>query len=180
MKYLILCEGPNEKKIIDILLEHGKLIVSQDDLVGRVSYHARQIHKSAMVIGQLRMYNGETEIWRIGDKQGDKLAIPKEFKTQIKSVTKYCTLPELEVLLILSEGLYQEYEKEKARFRVQPKEFAKEHIAWNRSSYKGDTKFYEAYYGQDVSKLIRAIREYKQRNHAHKSEEHYLVEILKS
>lgn len=82
--------------------------------------------------------------------------------------------------LILCEGLYREYEKEKARSRVQPKEFAKEHIAWNRSSYKGDTKFYETYYGQDVSKLIRAIREYKQRNHAHKSEEHYLVEILKS
>lgn len=179
MKYLILCEGPNEKKIIDILLEHEKLIVSPDDLIGRVSYHARQIHKSAMVMGQLRMYNGETEIWRIGDKQGDKLVIPKEFGTQIKSVTKYCTLPELEVLLILSEGLYREYEKEKIKSHIQPKEYAKENISWNRNNYKGDTKFYEAYYGRDVSKLVSAIREYKQKNHAHKSEEHYLAEILK-
>ena len=34
MKYLIMCEGPNEKKIIELLLEHNKLTVSYDDLVG--------------------------------------------------------------------------------------------------------------------------------------------------
>ena len=179
MKYLILCEGPNEKKLIDILLEHEKLIVSPDELVGRVTYHARQIHKSAMVMGQLRMYHGEIELWRIGDKQSDRFDIPEEFRTQIRGVTKYCTLPELEVLLILSEGLYREYEREKAKSRIQPKEFAKQHITYNHSRYKGDTKFYETYYGKDVSKLISAIREYKQKNHAHKSEEHYLAEILR-
>ena len=43
MKLLIMCEGPNEKEIIDILLEHGKLIFTADDLLGLVPYHARQI-----------------------------------------------------------------------------------------------------------------------------------------
>lgn len=40
MKLLIMCEGPNEKEIIDILLEHGKLIFTADDLlvwIGSVS-----------------------------------------------------------------------------------------------------------------------------------------------
>ncbi len=179
MKYLIMCEGPNEKKVIDILLEHEKLTVSPDDLVGRVPYHARQIHKSAMVMGQLRMYHGEIKLWRIGDKQSDRFDIPSEFRAQITEVTKYCTLPELEVLLILSEGLYREYERERARSRIQPKEFAKQHISYNHSRYKGDTKFYETYYGENVSKLIDAIREYKKRNHAHKPEEHYLDELLR-
>lgn len=42
MKYLILCEGPNEKKIIDMLLENKKLKVSEDDLLGRITYHAHK------------------------------------------------------------------------------------------------------------------------------------------
>lgn len=177
MKYLILCEGPNEKKIIDILLEHGKLKVSPDKLVGRVSYHARQIKKSPFVMTQLRIYGGEIEVWRIGDKQNDALNIPSEFRTQIKKVTKYCTLPELEVLLILSEKMYKEYEKGKSQKR--PKQFAKDNIVFNKTRYNCATKFYEEYYGKDVTKLINAIREYRQRNHSHSSDQHYLTEILK-
>ena len=41
MRYLIMCEGANEKKIIDMLLENKKLIVSEDDLLGQITYHAR-------------------------------------------------------------------------------------------------------------------------------------------
>lgn len=177
MKYLIMCEGTNEKKIIDMLLKNKKLVVSEDDLLGRNIYHARQIKKSPMVMGQLRIYGGDVEIWRIGDKQTDKLEIPLEFKAQIKKVTKFCTLPELEILLILSEQKFKEYEKVKSQKR--PKDFARENIAYHKCKYKGDTKFYEAYYGSDINKLIKAIREYKQRNHAHKNDEHYLVEIVK-
>ena len=32
-KILVLCEGPNEKKIIDLLLEHDKLLFNQEDLI---------------------------------------------------------------------------------------------------------------------------------------------------
>ena len=177
MRYLIMCEGANEKKIIDMLLENKKLIVNEDDLLGQITYHARQIKKSPMVMGQLRIYGGDVEIWRIGDKQTDKLDIPLEFKSKIKKVTKFCTLPELEILLILSEKKFKEYEKGKSQ--KHPKDFAKDNIVYNKSKYKGDTKFYEAYYGNDINKLIKAIQEYKQRNHAHKNDEHYLVEILK-
>ena len=45
MKYLILCEGPNELEIIRMLLEHDKLIFTEDDLLNLVPYHARQIEK---------------------------------------------------------------------------------------------------------------------------------------
>ena len=177
MKYLIMCEGSNEKKIIDMLLENGKLKVSADDLLGRITYHARQIKKSPMVMGQLRIYGGDVEVWRIGDKQTDKLDIPVEFRTQIKKVTKYCTLPELEILLILSEKKIKEYEKGKSQ--KHPKEFAKENIFMNKRRYQGETQFYEEYYGKDIGKLVRAIQEYRQRNHGHKNDEHYLVEILR-
>ena len=144
MKYLIMCEGANEKKIIELLLENGRLRVEDDDLLGRIVYHARQIGMSPMVMGQLRIYGGDVEIWRIGDKQTDQL---------------------------------REYVLRKSQKR--PKAFAKENIAFHGRKYKGDTDFYEAYYGRDIDKLVAAIREYKQRNHSHKNEEHYLSEILK-
>ena len=37
MKYLIMCEGPNELEIIRMLLEHDKLIFTEDDLLNLVA-----------------------------------------------------------------------------------------------------------------------------------------------
>lgn len=76
MKYLVMCEGPNEKAVMDILLEHHLLKFSEDDLLGLVTYHARQIATSAQVRTALNLYPGEIRILRIGDKQSDALQIP--------------------------------------------------------------------------------------------------------
>ncbi len=72
MKYLIMCEGQNERELIRILLEN--------DLLGLTPYHARQINNSSIVKTELNMYTGEIEIIRVGDKQSDKLIIPKVYK----------------------------------------------------------------------------------------------------
>lgn len=79
MKYLIMCEGANEKKIIEILMKNHKLKIDYDDLVGRQVYQARQID-NPYVTASLGMYHGKVEILRIGDKQSDRLAIPKDFR----------------------------------------------------------------------------------------------------
>jgi len=42
MKLLIMCEGPNEKEIINILLQNNCLKFTEDDLLGLTPYHARQ------------------------------------------------------------------------------------------------------------------------------------------
>lgn len=177
MKYLIMCEGANEKKIIEILMKNQKLKIDYDDLVGRQVYQARQIKNNPNVTTPLKIYGGKVEILRIGDKQSDKLVIPQDFKEQIEKVTLYCTLPELEVLLIISENLYQEFIKVKTTKRA--KVFAKENITYNKKRYKNDTKFYEEYYANDITKLIEAICRYRQLNHSHSKEQHYLAELLK-
>ena len=38
MKYLIMCEGPNEREIINILLENDLLKFTEDDLLGLTPY----------------------------------------------------------------------------------------------------------------------------------------------
>lgn len=40
MKYLFLCEGPNERTIINLFLDAKKLKITRDDLIGLGLYHA--------------------------------------------------------------------------------------------------------------------------------------------
>ena len=59
MKYLIMCEGPNEREIINILLENDLLKFTEDDLLGLTPYHAGQIASSGQVKAELNIYPGE-------------------------------------------------------------------------------------------------------------------------
>jgi len=131
MKRLIMCEGPNEMEIIRILLVNDRLIFGEDDLIGLTPFHARQITSNAMVRTELNLYPGnDVLIMRIGDKQNEKLKIPAEYTEKIADIEKYCTKPELEILLIIAEGLLSEYEKSKSS--ITPKAFAKMHIRCGR------------------------------------------------
>ncbi len=69
------------------------------------------------------MYPDEVHVLRIGDGQNEKLEIPSAYKDKITLVEKYCTKPELEMLLIISEDLADEYEKVKSK--TKPKTFCK-------------------------------------------------------
>ena len=106
MKLLIMCEGPNELKIINILLENQKL----------------------------NLYPDEVHVLRIGDGQNEKLEIPSAYKDKITLFEKYCTKPELEMLLIISENLAAEYEKVKSK--TKPKTFAKANIRYGRKKLR--------------------------------------------
>lgn len=160
MKYLIMCEGPNELEIIRMLLEQDKLIFTEDDLLNLVPYHARQIGNNAAVKTALNMYHGNVEIFRIGDKLNDDLKIPREYKEKIKDIKKYCTKPELEMLLIISENMDLEFEKEKSN--IFPKIFSKENVVYNRKRYDNSTTFYRDYYGERIDLLVNTIKRYKQ------------------
>lgn len=178
MKRLIMCEGTNELAVVNILLENDALIFTEDDLLGLTPYHARQIKNNTQVQAALSMYFGnDVLVMRIGDKQTDRLVIPADFKEKICETVKYCTLPELEMLLIISEGLVKEYEKVKSS--VRPKVFAKEHIRCNQKKYDNSSQFDRDYYGSDCGKLIQAIRDYKRIRGSHRRDELYLADILK-
>lgn len=177
MKYLIMCEGPNELEIIKILLRYGCLKVTPEDLLGLVPYHARQIKTSAVVQTALNIYPGEVAVLRIGDTLNEKLQIPEKYQEKIVSVKKYCTKPELEMLLIISEGLTKEFEKVKSKEKA--KSFAKANIKLGRRAYKNDTDFYTEYYGENPQKLVDSILQYRRQKGSHDKDEHYLAELLK-
>lgn len=95
----------------------------------------------------------QKEHWKNG--QNEKLEIPSAYKDKITLVEKYCTKPELEMLLIISEDLADEYEKVKSK--TKPKTFAKANIRCGKRRYDNSTAFYEEYFGQNCEKLVAAI-----------------------
>lgn len=177
-KILIMCEGPNEKKIMDLLIENDCLVFPKERLLGRTSFFARQISKSARVCAELNMCPEKVDIYRVGDCQSDKIHVPLDYKEKIVEIRKYCTKPELEILLILSEGLDDEYEKVKSSMRA--KTFAKGNIKCGKKRYDNSTKFYEEYYGKNINALIWVIKEYKRvKGKSHDKSELCLADLLK-
>ena len=176
MKYLVMCEGTNEKILIELLIEHKKLIFELDDLLNLEIYHARQL--VPYIISQLKIYHGEIKIIRIGDKQSDILKIPKEMTNKIKreQIIKCRTSFELEILLIINEGLYKEFLKVKSK--VSAKEFAKSYIKYNGKSYDGSCEFWKQYYNKRINTLVKNIKECKRLTKINKNEI-YLADLLK-
>lgn len=83
---------------------------------------------------------------------------------------------DLEILLIISENMTNEFEKVKSKKRA--KTFAKENIKCGRKAYKDDTAFYRDYYGNNILLLVNSIKQYRKHQGAHQKDEHYLAESI--
>ena len=175
-KLLILCEGPNELAIINLLLDNNKLKFTRDDLLDLRPFHARQL-TSPIIIPILNQYHGDIIIYRIGDKMNDKLKINKEYKEFIKGQYKFCTKPKLEILLIIVENKLNAFEKMKSKIR--PKEFCKKYVSFNNQKYDNSTQFFIDYFTNRIDLLIYSIKEYHRTHKKHESDEGYIYDLLK-
>lgn len=105
------------------------------------------------------------------------MKIPRAYKSKIKDIKKYCTKPELEMLLIISENMDSKFEKVKSK--ISPKTFSKENVVYNRMQYDNSTAFYRDYYGERIDLLVESIKRYKQLKGKHQKDERYLADLLK-
>ncbi|MCD8041035.1 MAG: GNAT family acetyltransferase [Clostridia bacterium] len=176
MKILIMCEGPNELEVINLLLDNSKLAFSRDDLLDMRPFHARQLDASQLKPA-LDAYHGELKIYRVGDKLTDKLKISKDLADKITEQRKFCTKPELEILFIIAENRLTDFEKVKSKQK--PKQFCKQNIVFNRKKYDNSTAFYENYFSGRIDILVDAIIEYHRTHGKHKPDEEYLFNLLK-
>ena len=180
-KILLLCEGKNEEEILNILLDDDSLIFSRDDLIERRPFPIPYNIKTPFIISSIKHYGEPIDIVRVKDSQQDQIKIPQDIKKYASAdrVYDYCTKPEIEILLIINEGLMSEYNKVKNK--ISPKDFAKSNIMYDGKNYDQSTEFYSRYYRghENKDKLIQNIRDYKS-IHKHKSKrERYLADLLK-
>lgn len=179
MRILLMCESKNEEAILNILLDNDLLVFKRDELIGLKPYAIRQLSHPTIKT-ELKHFGSPVKIYRVGDKQNDKLVVPNDLKKIISrnEIYKYCTKPEFEILLILNEDLEKEYEKVKSK--ISPKSFAKKNIKINGRKYDQSTDFIRLYYGgNNVLNLIKNIKKYKAYKKHHQKDELYLADILK-
>ncbi len=178
MRILVMCEGNDEQSMMNLLLNSNKLVFNEDDLIGQRVYSAKTLNNS-LIQTELKNYNEPVIIYRIGDTQKNDLKIPKEYKKIIDPtrIFKYCTKPELEILLIINEGKIKEFEKSNDK----PSVFAKENIKYEGKHYSKNVKFINNYYSCDrVKMLINNIKEYKRiKKGSHAKDELFLADLLK-
>lgn len=178
MKYLVLCEGTNEKQVLELLLENDKLIFKKDELINLEIFHSRQIVPN--IESHIRAYNSNNlKIIRIGDKFTDNLKIPTSIKHLIKkeNISKYLTRPELEMLLIINKKLFKNYNKIKSK--TKPKSFAKKYIQLNGHYYDCSCDFWHQFYINNIDGLISDILECKKLTKLNNKNDHYLADLLK-
>ena len=166
MKNVLGCEGQCEVLLVMDLLSKGVLIFDKKDILDRRPIHFRQPREIAPLIDTLPMEE-EIVFYRIGDTQNDEynLTCLSARKDKIK-IVKVCTKPELEILIIINEGLYDEYLKQKSK--MMPKQFVKTYA-------NGYTNFADYLENHD---LRLAISEYKRLKKNEKGEL-FLADLIK-
>ena len=173
MKYLIMCEGTNEKTIIDMLIEYNMFTISKNDMIGETVYHARTL-KDSIITTVLSVVSTNFTVLRIGDTQTDELQIPNKYKHMINDVVKICTKPELEILIIISENQIRNYNKQS----LKPKLFSKSIKLRNGLIYDQSSNFYKEYFDKET--LVNSLIEYKRiKKKSHEKSEKFLVDYLK-
>lgn len=146
-----ICEGAAEQAVVEILLENGKLIFSENDMLEGGVIRCREAKK----FEERYLRKGFTEkitIIRILDSHRENFNLSKAYKDKV-DIINVVTAPEIEMLIIYHEGKYDQYK----RSGKKPSIFCKEDLG------HGNVKsmaFVKEYF-QDVDALISAIHEHK-------------------
>ena len=159
-----MCEGNSELYLINDLIKKG-YIVFEHELLGDKPHHVRQLRQLSPLINSLPI-DEEILVYRIGDTLTDKLSFDGfELRKEKMQVFKYCTKPEIEILIIINENLLEEYNKVSSK--ISAKSFIKPYMKKCSIS-----DYFESH------NVVNSIKEYK-RIKTHNNDEFYLADLLK-
>lgn len=163
-----ICEGGAETVIMNLLLDHDLLQVKREELLeeqvlscrsGR-EFETRYLRKG---------FTDKVSVIRILDSRRENFKLSKAYQPKV-DVINVITAPEIEMLIILNEGKYNEFRKSGKK----PSDFCKEEL---KMANVKSPEFVEGYF-QDIALLIHAIHEYTRITRP-RSGEYRLSDLLK-
>lgn len=112
-KILCLCEGAAETEVMYMLLENNRLPFCKEDLIEnrfipRIS--VKKVEEKYLSFS----HSKPVMILRIIDSKNEKFSLSKPYHGRF-AVETICTCPEIEILLILKNGDYDDYCKTKSK-----------------------------------------------------------------
>ncbi|MGE7672958.1 hypothetical protein ACQKMV_05140 [Lysinibacillus sp. NPDC094403] len=119
-KVLCICEGNAEKEIMRLLMEHGLLKFTIDDLIDNdflTGTNRKAKNIETRFLGQTYNEGQLIEIIRITDSKRENFKINKDFNHKIEGITNCFTRPEIEILIIIHEGHYDKFSKQKSHIK---------------------------------------------------------------
>jgi len=171
---LFICEGSAERVIIEKLLEADKLIISKqqailDSIENRPTTTCRKAKKVQETFLEYD-YDGPVAIVRIIDSLQEKFKLSSPYNKI--PVYSFYTRPEIEMLAIIKENQYDQYNQNRKSYK--PSDFCKQKL--NLSKIKQE-KFLQNYWN-DPEEICKCIQTYNQK-HSPKKGEHSLADLLK-
>lgn len=156
-----ICEGGAERVILDILLDHNKLIFSRNELLEEEILKVRK-GKDFEDKYLRREFYGKITVYRILDSRRENFKISKIYQNKVE-VINVITAPEIEMLIICNEGKYKDFEKRK---NMSPSEYCKSILGMK---YVKSVSFVKKYFA-DILVLERSMQEYKRVSKSRKGE----------
>lgn len=163
-----ICEGSAEQAIMDLLLEHDKLIFTRSSLIDDEIIRCRKA-KNFETKYLKKGFNKTITVVRILDSRKEEFKLSRAYKNKVK-VINIITAPEIEMLIIINENKREKFNKSNKK----PSEFCKCELKY------GSVKNYDFVYNyfSDIDKLINSIEEYKRISKI-KKDEKTLFDIIK-
>ncbi len=156
---------------MEILLENNLLIFSKEELIDEEILRCRKAEDFKKQYLNKR-YDDQISVIRVLDRENEKFEIKNAAYRAKIDVVNIVTSPEIEMLIICSEGEYEEYCKVKSK--MSPSAFCKQYLPELKYDKKYETV--KAYFNTP-EKLVNAIKLYHQK---HQSKGQYtLLDLLK-
>lgn len=151
-----ICEGGAERAILDLLLDHHKLIFERADLIEEEVLRCRK-GKEFEERYLRKGFAGKITVYRILDSRKEKFKLSKVYEPKV-DIINVITAPEIEMLMICNEGKYQDFERQKRKKPgLKPSEYCK--VSLKKKNVK-DYSFVKEYFGK-IEVLIHALHEYR-------------------
>ena len=164
-----ICEGGAETAIMDILLDNDMLIFNRDQLIDEAIIPRTTVKEFQRKYLNVD-YGCKIIILRVIDSRNEQFNLGKVYSNQIE-VIDVITAPEIEMLIIASEGKYNDFCKSKEK---KPSDYCKNIL---RIKNVKSPKYIHDYFS-DQYKLIDSIKEYH-RLHNQKKNEATIYDLLK-
>ena len=163
-----ICEGSAEAAIINILVDNDLLIFPREEMLDEKVIRCRNAKRFEEQYLR-KGFNAQISIIRILDSRREEFRLSKAYEHKI-DVINVITAPEIEMLIIHSEGMYERFK----RSGKKPSEFCKSDLRMhNVKSYE----FVKDYFS-DPQKLVDAIHEYRRTANIPRGE-YSLADLLK-
>lgn len=155
-----ICEGGAERAILDLLLDNNKLIFGREELIEEEVLRCRRA-KDFEARYLKKGFLEKITVYRILDSRRENFKLSPAYAKKV-DVINVITAPEIEMLIIINEGMYSEFKKS----GVKPSDFCKSNMKYKEVKTYDFVKTYFS----DIDILIHAIYEYRRISNVRKGE----------